>query len=92
MAELNPMSAVYQCGLEGYDEELAKHIGRYVKFKNWKPSMGTVTRDNDFQIVGVQRNFRGKMIWRGVIRDCAPDNWAGQFGTPIDPDDVEFVD
>ena len=54
--------------------------------------MGTVTRDNDFQIVEVQRNFRGKMIWRGVIRDCAPDNWAGQFGTPIDPDDVEFVD
>lgn len=80
--------ALATCGLMARDEYLESFIGKVVKYKNWEPSMGTFKRDFNFRIIGVQKNWRGDIIWRGVRID---DVHIDTFGLPIDPSEVEFV-
>ena len=73
-------------GLAAHDEELEKHVGKDVRFKDWKPSMGTATRDWSFKIIGVQKIFDGRIAYRVLCND-GQDN----FGRPALPDQVCFV-
>jgi hypothetical protein len=67
--------------------ELEMHIDRVVRFKNWKPSMGTQKRDYDFKIIGVQRDWQSRACWRVLCLD-------GQdtFGCVAHPDEVDLID
>jgi len=44
--------------------DLAARVGETVRFKDWTPSMGTVTRDCTFRIGSVQRIHDGSWGFR----------------------------
>lgn len=72
-------------GLLVRDPDLEAHVGRDVRFHSWKPSMGTVTRDFTFRIVGVQRDWKGRHCWRVLCNDG-----HDTFGRVAHPSEVEF--
>lgn len=74
-------------GLLAQDSELEAHIGKCVRFEPWTADLGTIARDYDFEIVGVQRDYRGKPVWRVLCLD-GHDN----FGRCADPEKVRLVD
>lgn len=79
--------ALISGGLLVRNEELEKSIGRDVRFLNWKPSMGTQTRDFTFRIVGVQRDCQMRPCWRVLCNDG-----NDRFGRAAHPDAVEYAE
>lgn len=69
------------------DQDLEAHVGRDVRFHSWNPSMGTVTRDFTFRIVGVQRDWKGRHCWRVLCNDG-----HDTFGRVAHPSEVGFCD
>jgi len=62
--------------------ELEKNIGKKCKFIH--PSCGV--QHEIFTIVHLQKDHKGDVIYRGT---CESD--TGNFGYPINPDDVEII-
>lgn len=67
-------------------EEMAKNVGRVVRYTNWKPNMGTVTRDFTFTIIGVQKDFKGDLVYRVIC-----DGFNDTIGRCAAVDGIEFV-
>jgi hypothetical protein len=78
--------ALVGMGLTLADAELEKNIGRRVRFINWEPKMGTLTRDFSFTIIGVQRTIYGEKAYRVTC-----DGYADSFGRPARPSEIEFL-
>ncbi len=75
-------------GLLASDAKLEANIGRAVRFaRKWTPKEGTQVRDNDFRIIGVQKDWKGVVCYR-IVCDAEGDT----FGRVAYPKDWKFVD
>jgi hypothetical protein len=67
-------------------------IGKVVRYKAFEPRNGTVTRDFDFKIGGVQNTYNGTEVLRGNAVSRETGEVTDTFGRPIRMEDVEIVD
>lgn len=90
----NPMSPVMICGLEAYDPEMAKNIGRKIRFNYDHNSnrFGFIHRDGEFEIVGIQKNYKGDLRYyvKCIMFEGKP--WEDNFGQPANPNEIYFID
>lgn len=81
------MGVVGQAGLTAQDAEMERNIGREIAFTNWKPRMGTARRDYTFTIVGIQKDFEGKLAYRVVC-----NGYNDTFGSVAQVNAFKFID
>ena len=75
--------------LLAYDPEMAKKVGRIVRFvfpNGWKPSDGTAKRDFLYKVIGVQKIWDGRLAFRVLCLGFEDD-----FGCPALPNEIKFV-
>jgi hypothetical protein len=64
-----------------HNPAMEANIGKRVRFTgHWTPSEGTLVRDHDFRIVGIQLDYAGRCCYRVV---CL--GYADSFGRVADP-------
>lgn len=83
---IDAIKALSGSGLFVEDSEMEKNIGCIIKYINWEPSMGTIARDYNFTVIGVQKNWRGEIVYRVLCNDG-----HDTFGRCAHIDEIEFI-